>query len=225
MAERERESNTTSDYTHSEERGAKWEGQVETLRPQTADRDDTSDHTDHGDTDLTQRYNEERPYTTARRSTLQQKDQREHFETRGCGRNKFSPSDLTRPDSIPESSSSSPTLTGSVVELCLAESWGDPGFIGLTGLELLQADTMKPIRLRSDQLSENPPEDGRGIEVLVDGVNLTTDVKNMYLCPCTKMTSPGHVTIMLILDTPTRLYGMRLWNYNASMEDSYKGVS
>ena len=137
---RERESNTsTSDYTYySEVRGEEWEGRVETLRPQTADRDDTSDHSDHSDTELMQQNAEERPFTTARRCTPRQKDQRDNIE-------------------ISDASSSSRTLTGRVVKLCLAESWGDPDFIGLTGLELLQADTVEPLRLGRDQLSADSP--------------------------------------------------------------------
>jgi hypothetical protein len=94
---------------------------------------------------------------------------------------------------------------------------------------LLQADTREPLHLRDDQLEEGGLERGgeNNMAAMVDGVNVTTDVEHMYLCPTTTttMTSSGHVTITLTLDTPTRLYGLRIWNYNASLEDSYKGVS
>lgn len=221
--------------------GREWEGegQVETRRPQTADRDDSIDHSD---TDVMQQYtcSDQRPFTTARTTLQQPREQSELIQ-----------SDLTRDDThqplpknkiLPHSpnfelqlSRSSRAITGSVVELYLTESWGDPGYIGLTSVELLQADTREPLSLRNDQLSDEGTERRGGecsnIAELVDGVNVTTDVEHMYLCPTpppptpTTTMSSGHVTITFTLDTPTQLYGLRIWNYNASLEDTYKGVS
>ena len=57
---------------------------------------------------------------------------------------------------------------------------------------------------------------------LVDRVNVTTDDQHMWLAPL----SPGtQHTLTLTLDTPTALSALRVWNYNKSVEDTYRGVS
>ena len=153
---------------------------------------------------------EERPFTTTRMAVdNQQSDQAvlcgsEEEEGMGC---------------LPElEAMSSQPLVGSVIELSLAKSWGDTSYTGLTGFELLTSPTQQPLSLRAEQLSGTVME---GLPSLVGRVNLTTDVENMYLCPVC-LDCP---TISIALDTPTRLHGMRVWNYNASVEDSYRGVS
>ena len=57
---------------------------------------------------------------------------------------------------------------------------------------------------------------------LVDGVNVTTDDQHMWLAPLTPGTQH---TLTLTLDTPTALSALRVWNYNKSAEDTYRGVS
>ncbi len=210
------------------EREGEWE-EGEIRRPQTADRDD------HSDVNVMQQYSEQRPFTMARTTLLrgEQNESIQHDLTHDdtCMPSSKTEQDLSLPHSLDfKQKSSNQTITGRVIELCLTESWGDPGYIGLTSVELLQADTREPLCLRDDQLSENTEGRVPHIAVLVDGVNQTTNTEHMYLCPCptttTMMTSSsGHVTIMFTLDTPTQLYGMRVWNYNASLEDTYKGVS
>ena len=223
--------------------GRGWEGerQIEIERPQTADRDDPSDHSD---TDVMQQYSDQRPFTTAR-TTLQQPGELIQSDFTHGGDDTLHPSPKTEQDEvIPyspnfelKSSRSNRAITGRVVELYLTESWGDPGCIGLTSVELLQADNREPLSLRDDQLSDGTEGERRrggehNLATLVDGVNVTTDTEHMYLCPTiatsasassSTMMSSGYVIIML--DTPTQLYGLRIWNYNASLEDSYKGVS
>ena len=210
--------------------GGEWEGErVETQRPQTADRDEPSDHSD---ADVMQQYCDQRPFTTAR-TTLQQGEQSELIQSDLIRDDTLQPSPKTEQDEILphsplKSSSFDQAITGRVVELYLTESWGDPSYIGLTCVELLQADTREPLCLRDDQLTGSIESGGEyNIAVLVDGVNVTTDTEHMYLCPATASTmmSSGHVTVTLTLDTPTQLYGLRIWNYNASLEDTYKGVS
>ena len=207
-----------------------WEGErVEVQRPQTADRDDPSDRSE---TDVMQQYYssvDQRPFTTAR-TTLQQPGERRESIQSDSARDEKHKIFPHSSDFELKSSSSSQIITGRVVELCLMESWGDPGYIGLTSVALLGADTREPLHLRDDQLKKEGLEKGgeNNMGALVDGVDVTTDMEHMYLCPTATtdtMMSSGHVTITLTLDTPTRLYGMRIWNYNASLEDSYKGVS
>lgn len=57
---------------------------------------------------------------------------------------------------------------------------------------------------------------------LVDGVVLTVDPEHMWLASLSKE-SQG-CTLTLVMDQKTHLRGIRVWNYNASPEDSYKGV-
>ena len=110
-----------------------------------------------------------------------------------------------------------------VVLLTLLSSWRDPGHVGLTGLELLDS-SHHPIDLSPSQLSvysSGKEMDGEAA-ALLDGVTLTTSPDHMWLSslpPC------SGVSLSLQLSQPTELVGMRVWNYNRSLEDSYKGVS
>ena len=226
----------TDDSEEGDGRGEEWEGErVEIQRPQTADRDDPSDCSE---TDMMHQHysGDQRPFTTARTALQQPGERKELIESDTTGDGTLHKTEQHEilpylPDFEPKSLSSSQTITGRVVELhvCLAESWGDPGYIGLTSVALLEADTREPLHLRADQLKEEGLETGgrSSMAVLVDGVDVTTDMEHMYICPTATamMMSSGHVTITLTLDTPTQLYGVRIWNYNASLEDSYKGVS
>ena len=124
------------------------------------------------------------------------------------------------------------TITGSIVQIVLASNWGDLSYMGLTGIELLEADNREPILLRPNQLilsvSSEEECDECGVEKLLDGVNVTTDATHMWVCPVphpSSQSSQSPVTITFTLDTPTSLLGLRVWNYNATMEDSYKGVN
>ena len=220
----------TDDSEGDHGRGEEWEGErVEVQRPQTADRDDPSDRSEM---DAMQQYyssGDQRPFTTTRTTLQHPGEKRELIQSDSVRdeKHKIFPHSS---DFELKSSSSSETITGRVVELCLMESWGDPGYIGLASVALLGADTREPLLLRDDQLKKEGLEKGgeNNMAALVDGVDVTTDAEHMYLCATTTtatMMSSGHVTITLTLDTPTRLYGMRIWNYNASLEDSYKGVS
>ena len=57
---------------------------------------------------------------------------------------------------------------------------------------------------------------------LIDGINVTTDEDHMWFVPLPSSSSPPILT--LTLGTPTPLLGLRVWNYNGSLEDSYSGV-
>lgn len=134
------------------------------------------------------------------------------------------------------------SLTGSLVRVALVGNWGDPSHLGLTSITLLEAGSRQPVALRPDQLTLSLPGTGGmgtrsggregvtgydNVGKLVDGINVTNDGTHMWACllPCL---SEGFVvdypTLTFALDTPTPLMGLRVWNYNLSMEDSYKGV-
>ena len=58
---------------------------------------------------------------------------------------------------------------------------------------------------------------------LVDGINVTTDEDHMWFVPLSSSSSSPPI-LTLTLGTPTPLLGLRVWNYNGSLEDSYSGV-
>ncbi|PAA77810.1 hypothetical protein BOX15_Mlig016692g2, partial [Macrostomum lignano] len=120
-------------------------------------------------------------------------------------------------------------VQGQQLTLNLVDTWSDPHYIGLTGLELVDS-TGQSVPIRPDQLSAEPRDmrvvpgceaDERTLDKLVNGVNSTTDDVNMWLVPFTK--GDDH-TITVTLDRPAQLLTLRLWNYNKSPEDSYRGV-
>ena len=56
----------------------------------------------------------------------------------------------------------------------------------------------------------------------MDEQRLTTDPEHMWLVPWKEGQS---VTVIIRLPTVTPIAAVRVWNYNASQEESYKGVS
>lgn len=63
--------------------------------------------------------------------------------------------------------------------------------------------------------------DHRTLDKLADGVTSTCDDVHMWLAPF----SPGKEHLLTIkLPQPETLKGLRVWNYNKSLDDSYRGV-
>eukprot|EP00727_Mastigamoeba_balamuthi_P006009 m51a1_g2027 putative long-chain-fatty-acid-- ligase (1959) ;mRNA; r:1299220-1309113 len=109
------------------------------------------------------------------------------------------------------------------------ETWGDPYYMGLTGLRLYDPD-LKPIALEMSNMWASPkdinelPEcsgDDRTLDKLIDGVHVTTDDHHMWMIPFT----PGQDHLLAItFDAPRRISCMRVWNYNKTPDDSYRGA-
>ncbi|XP_048645653.1 katanin-interacting protein isoform X2 [Marmota marmota marmota] len=107
---------------------------------------------------------------------------------------------------------------GICLRLNFTASWGDPHYLGLTGLEVVGKDGQAlPILLR--QVSASPrdlndlpeyTEDSRTLDKLIDGVNITMEDEHMWLVPF----SPGLVNrVYVIFDLPTTVSMIKLWNY------------
>ncbi|XDV47960.1 hypothetical protein PO909_017495 [Leuciscus waleckii] len=119
--------------------------------------------------------------------------------------------------------------TGSILQVNLMSSWGDPHYVGLTGLEVVGKGG-ESISLDVSMVTASPcdlndlPEysnDLRTLDKLFDGMNITSDDKHMWLIPFT----PGSDhTLTVRFDQPQTITGFRIWNYNKSPEDSYRGV-
>jgi len=56
---------------------------------------------------------------------------------------------------------------------------------------------------------------------LIDGHNVTTEMDYMWLAD---LMLNKRITITVTFDTDVYLTGIRIWNYNASLELSYCGV-
>uniref|UniRef100_A0A452S005 Katanin interacting protein n=1 Tax=Ursus americanus TaxID=9643 RepID=A0A452S005_URSAM len=118
---------------------------------------------------------------------------------------------------------------GICLQLNFTASWGDPHYLGLTGLEVVGKDGQAlPVSLH--QISASPrdlndlPEytdDSRTLDKLVDGANITMEDEHMWLIPF----SPGLDHMVTIrFDKAESIAGLRFWNYNKSPEDTYRGA-
>ncbi|XP_073744201.1 katanin-interacting protein isoform X4 [Callorhinus ursinus] len=140
---------------------------------------------------------------------------------------------LERPSSPPALEVTTPEpgiYHGICLQLNFTASWGDPHYLGLTGLEVVGKDSQAlPISLH--QISASPrdlndlPEytdDSRTLDKLIDGANITMEDEHMWLIPF----SPGldHV-VTIRFDRAESIAGLRFWNYNKSPEDTYRGVN
>ncbi|XP_072798923.1 katanin-interacting protein isoform X1 [Vicugna pacos] len=107
---------------------------------------------------------------------------------------------------------------GFIFQFQLLTSWGDPYYIGLTGLELYDERGEK-IRLSENNIAAFPDSvnslegvcgDVRTPDKLIDQVNDTDDGRHMWLAPIL----PGLVNrVYVIFDLPTTVSMIKLWNY------------
>uniref|UniRef100_G1RLK3 Katanin interacting protein n=1 Tax=Nomascus leucogenys TaxID=61853 RepID=G1RLK3_NOMLE len=107
---------------------------------------------------------------------------------------------------------------GFIFQFQLLTSWGDPYYIGLTGLELYDERGEK-IALSENNIAAFPDSvnslegvggDVRTPDKLIDQVNDTSDGRHMWLAPIL----PGLVNrVYVIFDLPTTVSMIKLWNY------------
>ncbi|XP_047389594.1 katanin-interacting protein isoform X3 [Sciurus carolinensis] len=107
---------------------------------------------------------------------------------------------------------------GFIFQFQLLTSWGDPYYIGLTGLELY-GERGEKIPLSENNIAAFPDSvnslegvcgDVRTPDKLVDQVNNTSDGRHMWLAPIL----PGLVNrVYVIFDLPTTVSMIKLWNY------------
>jgi len=115
---------------------------------------------------------------------------------------------------------------GSVVEVNILETWGDLYYVGLTGIELYNEKNQKI----SFKVTSSPKDlnclpgytgDYRTVDKLIDGINNTTDDKHMWLIPYTK--NKNH-RITMTLPKSMYISEIKFFNYNKSLEDTYRGA-
>ncbi|KAG8145889.1 hypothetical protein E2320_012334 [Naja naja] len=119
--------------------------------------------------------------------------------------------------------------SGKCLLLNFTASWGDSHYLGLTGLEVVGKDG-QAIPFSLDQLSASPQDlndlveyvdDSRTLDKLIDGKNITMEDNHMWLIPF----CPGEDHLVTIHFTQVEnIAGLRIWNYNKSPEDTYRGA-
>ncbi|KAM3591703.1 uncharacterized protein V6R79_006053 [Siganus canaliculatus] len=121
------------------------------------------------------------------------------------------------------------TYSGKCLRIELVLTWGDSHYMGLTGLEVVGKDG-ESLPMDLSMMAASPrdlndlPEYGhdlRTLDKLINGNNITTDDQDMWLIPF----SYGEPHTLNVTFTKVQtIAGLRIWNYNKSPEDSYRGV-
>ncbi|CAG9564535.1 unnamed protein product [Danaus chrysippus] len=112
------------------------------------------------------------------------------------------------------------------IKLTLMTNWGHSNLIGLAGLEILCNENPIRVHRAYSYISYSEEDECVGNYMdcsnLFNGKNITTNSEDMW---CTSFT-PGSQCchIVMELQEPTEITGIRVWNYNASLQLSYCGV-
>ncbi|CAF1618828.1 unnamed protein product [Rotaria magnacalcarata] len=136
---------------------------------------------------------------------------------------------LRRPFTAMRSSASNQVAEfyGKKLILTITETWGYEDFCGLTGVEVVDVNDADCVihsfdaRPRDVTVLPDCKNDVQTLDKLFDGENLTCDDNHMWLCPFNKK---DKVRIIITLSVSKKLHGLRIWNYNRSSEDTYRGV-
>jgi hypothetical protein len=124
------------------------------------------------------------------------------------------------------------TASCRTVRIEIESTWGDPGYVGLCGLEVLHVVGSE---LRAADIDPNKDldasprdlssvgffDDPRRLENLVNGVNDLAQDDHMWLIPFTK-NALHHIQVDL--RRSLEVAGIRVWNYNKSSEDVLRGA-
>ncbi|CAD8165981.1 unnamed protein product [Paramecium octaurelia] len=105
------------------------------------------------------------------------------------------------------------------LQIKLLRPWADQPYIGLTGVDIYGKEGKIQVKnIKSDYQSDG---DKVNIVSLINGINVTTNDMNMCILPF----QPGrYVTFTFTFDIPQLITSIRIWNYNKSYEDSFRGA-
>ncbi|XP_051171419.1 katanin-interacting protein-like [Leptopilina boulardi] len=104
------------------------------------------------------------------------------------------------------------------IQLVLISNWGLFNMIGLTGIELF-TDQHTQISFAHAKISCNIGNDN--LMRLIDGYNLTIDENHMW---ATQFSMDTTVIVTIKFHKEIFVTGIKIWNYNASLDLSYCGV-
>ncbi|XP_050347739.1 protein KATNIP homolog [Nymphalis io] len=109
--------------------------------------------------------------------------------------------------------------TGFVLQISIYSTWGDPYYVGLTGVELYDPQG-RLIEVTESNVCAQPASvnvlagsarDVRTPARLVDGHNARADrAQHSWLAPLLPRTLNR---VFFVFDTPVSIYGMKIWNY------------
>ncbi|CAD8068559.1 unnamed protein product [Paramecium primaurelia] len=110
-------------------------------------------------------------------------------------------------------------ITCRYLQIKLLRPWADQPYIGLTGVDIYGKEGKIQVKnIKSDYQSDG---DKGNINSLINGINVTTNDMNMYILPY----QPGRcVTLTFTFDIPQLITSIRIWNYNKSYEDTFRGA-
>ncbi|XP_047031742.1 katanin-interacting protein-like [Helicoverpa zea] len=108
--------------------------------------------------------------------------------------------------------------TGFVLQLNIFSTWGDPYYVGLTGVELYDPEgTLIPLtetnvcaHPASVNVLDARAADARTPDKLVDGHNRAADAAHSWLAPVLPHTLNR---VYFVFDVPVSVYGIKIWNY------------
>lgn len=119
------------------------------------------------------------------------------------------------------------TFCAKCVELRIMSCWDDDGFAGLTAVQVLGQD-YDPVPFGKHSIEGYPKLTNLSLRFpsadvssLINGVTITTDPDEMTMFP---LQGCLYYVIKLSFVQALQISGLRVWNYNASFEESYKGV-
>ncbi|KAJ8245822.1 hypothetical protein GJAV_G00260670 [Gymnothorax javanicus] len=119
--------------------------------------------------------------------------------------------------------------SGKCLKMNLSLTWGDSHYLGLTGLEVVGKEGQSllvdgsMVEASPRDLNELPQygQDLRTLDKLFDGHNITTEDEHMWLIP---FSDGGAHELAVHFEKIQTVAGLRIWNYNKSHEDTYRGV-
>lgn len=114
------------------------------------------------------------------------------------------------------------------IALVLEANWGDPYEIGLAGLQFLDANYL-PLKISLDQVNVRAPFAEPRLKQLVESFgarHFATDPEQMWSAPYKEMLAISSRRRAITIDfrQNVNLRAIKLWNYNATLEDSFKGA-
>ncbi|KAK2580558.1 hypothetical protein KPH14_007687 [Odynerus spinipes] len=105
------------------------------------------------------------------------------------------------------------------IQLIILSNWGVAGSVGLSGLEFIGDQNLV---LPTTYANLRCNLDDTNLLKLIDGCNMSTDIDHMWLIDYTNENE--EIVITVSFDKEVYVTGIRIWNYNASLEMSYCGV-
>lgn len=119
---------------------------------------------------------------------------------------------------------SNPAIDGQFITIQLGGNYGDISEIGLTSIRILNKNCEQMKLTPKQILFQSPNGERVSCETLVNDIDITCDIDQMWLMPYNSYYVPYSYMFQINLLHPQPIKGLLIYNYNANEEDSYKGV-